>query len=160
VVGKFCRVDFGRPTVATREEEAMAIGDLGLMETLRTKMQWHQARQRLIAENVANSDTPHFKGRDLKAPVFEVPKERGEVTVRSVAPVRLAVTQPGHVAPSDSGRGFKRDSAPNFEVTANGNAVDLEDQMAKSAENQLDYQTAASLYQQSLSLIRTAIGRK
>mgnify|MGYP000461599415 CR=1 FL=1 len=32
----------------------MAVGDLGLMGTLRTKMQWHQARQRVLAENVGN----------------------------------------------------------------------------------------------------------
>ncbi len=138
----------------------MAIGDLTLMETLRTKMQWHQARQRLLAENVANADTPRFKSHDLKTPTFVTPNAEGAAASVRAPVVRLAVTQPGHVAAADSTRGFKRDGAPGFEVTANGNAVDLEEQMAKSAENQLDYQTAAGLYQQSLTLIRTALGRK
>ena len=143
----------------------MAIGDLKLMDTLRTKMQWHQARQRVLAENVANADTPRYRGKDLKAP--DLPGAAGaslsgrpSASGARVASVSLAVTQPGHSAGSGGSRGFKADATPRFEVTPNGNAVDLEEEMAKSAENQLDYQTATSLYQQSMSLIRTALGRK
>ena len=147
----------------------MAIGDLKLMDTLRTKMQWHQARQRVLAENVANADTPRYRGKDLKAP--DLPAAAGAAADGSlgstasakgarVASVSLAVTQPGHAAGRGSRHGFKDDASPRFEVTANGNAVDLEEEMAKSAENQLEYQTAASLYQQSMSLIRTALGRR
>lgn len=144
----------------------MTIGDLGLMATLRTKMQWHQARQRVLAENVANADTPRYRGKDLKAP--DLPAAAGAAadgTMRPssagrVASVALAVTEPGHMTARSGANGFKSDASPRFEVTPNGNAVDLEEEMAKSAENQLDYQTAASLYQQSLTLIRTALGRK
>jgi len=143
----------------------MAIGDLKLMDTLRTKMQWHQTRQRVLAENVANADTPRYRGKDLKAP--DLPGAAGATadgrpatSGARVASVSLAVTQPGHSPGNSGARGFKTDATPRFEVTPNGNAVDLEEEMAKSAENQLDYQTAASLYQQSMALIRTAIGRK
>ena len=34
-------------------------------------MQWHQERQRVLAENVSNSDTPNFKPRDLVEPKFD-----------------------------------------------------------------------------------------
>lgn len=142
----------------------MAVGDLGLMDALRTRMQWHQARQRLLAENVANADTPGFRGKDLKAPDLPQAADSaasGGVAHPRVAAVTLAVTSAGHAAGvAPSGRGFEVDRTPAFEVTANGNAVDIEEQMARSAENQLDYQTVATLYQQSLSLIRTALGRK
>ena len=43
----------------------MAITDLPMLSMLRTKMQWHQERQRVLAENVSNSDTPNFRPRDL-----------------------------------------------------------------------------------------------
>ena len=33
-------------------------------------MQWHQERQRLLAENVSNADTPQFRPRDLSPPNF------------------------------------------------------------------------------------------
>ena len=48
----------------------MAISDLPVLSALRTKMQWHQERQKVLAENVSNSDTPKFKPRDLVEPKF------------------------------------------------------------------------------------------
>ena len=35
----------------------MAISDIPILSMLRTKMNWHQARQRVLAENVANADS-------------------------------------------------------------------------------------------------------
>ncbi len=49
----------------------MAINDLPILSALRTKMQWHQERQRVLAENVSNSDTPNFRPRDLVEPKFD-----------------------------------------------------------------------------------------
>ena len=43
----------------------MPISDVPILSMLRTKMQWHQERQRLLAENVANADTANFRPRDL-----------------------------------------------------------------------------------------------
>ena len=34
-------------------------------------MQWHQERQRVLAENISNSDTPNFKPRELVEPKFD-----------------------------------------------------------------------------------------
>ncbi len=131
----------------------MGVGDLDLMSALKTRMQWHQARQKVISENVANADSPRYKAKDLKPPVF------AGMAGTSTSAVRLAVTQSGHMG--GAGRsGFKENGKADFEVTPSGNAVDLEAEMTRSAENQLDYQTAASLYQQSMTLIRTAIGKK
>jgi len=48
----------------------MPISDIPLFSMLRTKMQWHQERQRLLAENVSNADTPQFRPRDLSPPNF------------------------------------------------------------------------------------------
>ena len=49
----------------------MAITDLPLFSMLRTRMQWHQERQRLLAENVSNSDTPSYRPRDLAPLQFD-----------------------------------------------------------------------------------------
>ena len=45
-----------------------------------------------------------------------------------------------------------------FETTPSGNGVNLEDEMLKVAQNNQDYQMAATLYQKSLGLMKTAIG--
>ena len=44
----------------------MAIFDLPILGMLKNKMQWHQARQGVLAHNVANADTPRFQPSDLK----------------------------------------------------------------------------------------------
>ncbi len=44
-----------------------------------------------------------------------------------------------------------------FETRPSGNAVNVEDEMLKSASNQSEYQLATSLYQKSLSMLRTAV---
>ena len=49
----------------------MAINDFPMLSALRTKMQWHQERQRVLAENISNSDTPNFRPRELVEPKFD-----------------------------------------------------------------------------------------
>ena len=51
-------------------------------------------------------------------------------------------------------------NARRFETTPSGNAVNLEDEMLKAAQNQSDYALAASLYQKSLQMLRTAVGKR
>lgn len=38
----------------------MTVSNIPLFSMLRTKMNWHQERQRILAENVSNADTPGF----------------------------------------------------------------------------------------------------
>lgn len=138
----------------------MAIGDLPLMDALKTKMRWSQQRQRLLSENVANADTPGYRGHDLKQPSFAVPQAGG---LRAPTPPRvtMAATAAGHLQGQSSGTGeFRGAREAGFEVTPNGNAVNLEEEMMKASENQIEYQAMVSLYQRSLGVLKTAIGRK
>lgn len=129
---------------------------ISLFTALTDKMKWHQARQTLLAENVANADTPGFRGRDLKAfSVAEVQRDRSSLRLTPVA------TQPAHISVSaPAAEGFGARIENGFEVTPEGNAVTLEDEMMKAAANQLDYQAATTLYTRSLRLLRTALGRQ
>jgi len=133
----------------------MAINKIPLFEALRSKMQWNEARQKLLAENVANAETPGYRGRDLKEFNF------GEMVSKSrVNSISAVTTQPGHIAigRTDGGR-FNAQSMNSFEITPEGNGVTLEDEMMKVAANQMDFQAATSLYSRSVKLIRTALGR-
>ncbi|MEI2383881.1 flagellar basal body rod protein FlgB [Breoghania sp. JC706] len=132
----------------------MGISDLSVFQALKTKMQWHQERQQVLSENVANADTPGYIGRDLKAPTFSDSLNRS-----GVKPVTLAVTEPGHMhASSSRGLGDPR-KVGSFEVTPDDNSVVLEEQMMKVTSNQMDYQAAATLYSRGLGMIKTAIGK-
>jgi flagellar basal-body rod protein FlgB len=131
----------------------MPISQIPIFAMLRTRMQWHQERQQLLSENVANVDTPKFKPRDLAPPQLD------RVQTASVA---LAQTSTGHIAGSDAnGPGqFQIDRRGQFEVRPAGNAVSLEDEMIKVASNQMDFQAATALYTRGLGLIKTAIGKR
>jgi flagellar basal-body rod protein FlgB len=133
----------------------MAISDLPIFSLLRTKMQWHQERQRLLAENVANANTPGFRPRDLAPMQTDGP---GRVNGASLT---LARTDGSHMnAGGASGSAFAFDRAGRNQVRPTGNAVNLEDEMLKVGANQMDYQLVTSLYTHSLGLIKSALGKK
>ena len=78
----------------------MAITDLPMLAALRTKMQWHQERQRVLAENISNSDTPNFKPRG-KAKTCEtwskpVDVKRGDwIATFELGSTAVLITPPG-----------------------------------------------------------------
>lgn len=134
----------------------MALTDIPVLNSLKTKLQWLQARQRVLAENIANADTPSYGAKDLKQLSFDK-----MVQGASVNSVEMARTNRAHVAAApltDAGSGFGTDGKPGWEVTPSGNGVVLEEQMMKVTANQMEYQTAATLYNKSIALLRIAVG--
>ncbi len=134
----------------------MAISDLPIFSMLRTKMEWHQERQRVLSENVANADTPNFKPSDLTPPDFnQTISGSRRSTCRARTPLTSSVAEvPAQAAVST------RDHPGGAEVRPAGNSVSLEDEMLKVASNQMDYQAATALYTRGLGLIKTALGRR
>ena len=131
---------------------------LGLLDALSEKMRWHQTRQTILAENVANADTPGYRGRDLKAFSFDE-----QMKATSSMKIATAATQPGHISVDGTGadnEGFGVRTLNSFEITPEGNGVTLEDEMMKVAGNQMDYQSITALYTRSIKLIKTALGKQ
>ena len=133
----------------------MPISELSTLAALRTKLQRHQQRQRVLAENVANANTPNFRPRDLKPP-----ETSGIGSTPLGGSIGLAQTSSGHLALSGLGGGLDADRRTKYEVRTSGNAVNLEDEMVKVASNQMDFQAVTSLYIRSLGLLKTAIGKR
>jgi flagellar basal-body rod protein FlgB len=137
-------------------ESAMSMGSIPLFAALAEKMKWHQTRQSLLAENVANAEVPGYRGRDLAT--FSFAKH---MTNASAARIETVTTAATHiVAEASSDGGFAMRSINSFEITPEGNGVTLEDEMMKITANQMDYQTATTLYSRSMRLLRTALGRQ
>jgi flagellar basal-body rod protein FlgB len=130
----------------------MPISDIPIFSMLRTRMQWHQERQRVLAENVANADTPYYRARDLAPPNFES-------MVQGAASLTMVRTDPGHRGMAGGGSQFAEDKNLHYEIRPRGNAVSHEDEMLKLAGNQMDYDAVTSIYTRSLTLIKTAIGK-
>lgn len=135
----------------------MAISDLPMLSALRTKMQWHQERQRVLAENISNSDTPNFRPRDLVEPKFD---RIGDAAGSGMGSLAMMQTSAGHISPMGGAATFSTDRKGGYETRPAGNAVNLEDEMLKVSANQMDYAAATSLYTRSLGLLKTAIGKR
>ena len=109
------------------------------------------ARQRMIAANIANADTPGYVARDL---------EDFASRMRDSAPVGLRATQARHVAAGDWGNAGGAAVDAGGEPSPNGNTVSLEDEMVRAADARRQFDLSLSIYQSGMSLMRTAIGRR
>ena len=127
----------------------MDLSQIPLFAMLRGRLGYLADRQRVVAQNVANSDTPGYRPHDLKPFTFDV---------KLKAATGQATTQPGHMPLQRSGGGgeFMEVAGRDSETTLNGNAVVLEEQMLKLADARVNYDAAIGFYQKSLGLLRIA----
>ena len=87
----------------------MTISDMPILASLRTRMQWHQERQRVLAENVANADTPNFRPRDL-APLKPAPSASSALALVRTSSSHLSLG--GGTAQFDAAREGKLGGGP------------------------------------------------
>lgn len=140
----------------------MDLDRIPLIGMLVRRMEFLGARQRVIAQNVANADTPGYQPRDVTENSFAsmVAREAGQGAGGSAAASTLAATNAGHLAGTlgDKGASARRSNrADDFETTPSGNAVVLEEEMARLAENQMNYDTITSIYRKQVQMLKTAL---
>jgi len=129
----------------------MESAQIPLFDALIKRMSWLSDRQAVIAENVANADTPGFVAHDLK------PQDFRTLLTQSTSHVALATTQPGHIAST-------RDNTQSDETVTkgdsgiNGNRVSLEDQMMKVSQTADDYALVSTVYRANLNMVKTVLG--
>ena len=127
----------------------MGVADIPLLGQSKGRLGWLDERQRVIAENVANADTPGYVGRDLRQPTdFAAAMQTRRLT--------MTRTNAAHIAPAGSPVRFDPTRSPDSETTLDGNSVVVEEQMLKMAESRMAYDAAIGFYQKSMSMIRLA----
>jgi flagellar basal-body rod protein FlgB len=128
---------------------------LTLFTMARKRMDWVAERQEVLAQNIANADTPKYQARDVKPLSFKDEMKRQ-------APIEAAVTHPAHVrtAPLEASRFDLVVEKKPYETNPDGNSVILEEQMQKVASGKSAYELAANLMQKHIGLLRTAIGNR
>ena len=128
-----------------------------LFTLISARLGWLSQRQAVLSQNLANADTPDYRPRDLRPADFAS-------LIRAfpdpAARVVLARTDPDHL---DDGRSARigleaRAGDSAFETAPDGNAVILEEQMAKASATALDYQLTSNLYRKYLGMVRIALG--
>lgn len=144
----------------------MNITDIPLFSMLRNRLGYLSDRQNVIAENIANANTPDFVARDVKPFSFEAHMggSAGAGAGGQLAAAGPVMTRPGHMAgmprksTNDQAYG-KAVKAKDSEVTLDGNGVVLEEQMIKLTETRMEYDAAIGFYQKSMGLLRMAARR-
>lgn len=132
----------------------MNLAEIPLFAMLRGRMGYLSERQRVIAQNVANADTPGYGAQDLKPFGFEAKVQAAGAAVQMV-------TQPGHMLSPNArrtglGAGYKPTKAQTSETTLDGNSVVLEEEMMKMTDARMNYDAAIGFYQKSLNMLRLA----
>lgn len=121
---------------------------IALFDLADRRLAWIGGRQQVLAQNIANADTPGWKARDLKPFAQHLARGTG------LAPAR---TDAGHLAPTRGtaaqGKALQGERAPN------GNAVVLDVELAKVADTESAHSLVTGLYQKYLAMFRTAAGR-
>lgn len=120
---------------------------IALLDLAERRMAWADRRQRVLAQNIANANTPNWQPQDLQPFTAMMAKTQGG----------LARTQAGHMRPvRGSGPEILRQPA---ERAPDGNAVALDEQLTKVADTETTQELVTNLYKKYLSMFRTALGR-
>ncbi len=132
----------------------MDLFQLKLFQRMSERMGWLGARQEVLAQNIANADTPDFVPHDMKALKFVD-------HLNQVAPITQARTNAMHMGGTGQPDASidEQKTKKQYETAPVGNAVVLEEQMVKLADAQSSYQLMTNLYRKHVDLFKMALGR-
>jgi flagellar basal-body rod protein FlgB len=131
-----------------------------LIDGITTAMRHLSDRQKVIAENIANSDTPGYKAQTVQTPDFagmvDLASGKGHVarpTVALTSGMAALGARPPRAGTTIADRSIS-------ETKPDGNNVTLEDQLLQMGQVQADFATLTNLYRKQMSLLKTAIGKE
>lgn len=128
--------------------------DLTLLAMARKSMDWLSRRQEVLAQNVANADTPKYQSKDI------APLDFKSVFKDAQAPLQATVTNSMHIQPPVEQTKYEAEVVKQpTESKPDGNSVSLEDQMQKIGEVKSNYSLAINLLQKNIKMIKTALGQ-
>ena len=129
--------------------------DLNVFRLAHAMAQHAGARQAIVAENMANSDTPNYVARDI-TPFKEVAGDTGFTSTRAF---EMQATRVGHVTSYGTSK-FSVVSQPVANVEPSGNGVSIESEMVRAIETERQHSRALAIYKSHLTQLRAALGRQ
>lgn len=137
----------------------MDISGLPLFSVMKAKLNYLSQRQSVLAQNVANVDTPNYQAQDVKAPDFKSMVQGASKS--SGHTLQLATTNAKHVQGMSHAVGMyaTEKRASTYDRNPNGNNVSVEEEMMLVASNQAEYQKTLGLYKKTVDLFKAAIGK-
>jgi flagellar basal-body rod protein FlgB len=121
--------------------------DIALFDVAEQKLQWLDARQSQLSQNIANADTPGYRARDVKP--FASALDQFTITPARTSPLHLAA--------------YSIDLPGTVEATAerapDGNDVALEDELTKVAQDDTSQALVGNLWTSYMGMFMTALGK-
>ena len=133
----------------------MDFTQITLFQAMKKRVAWLNQRQEVLAQNIANADTPGARAKDLEPFAFE------RLIRREQMQLNMASTRGDHMGGRRRRvRDYSTDETRKpYETAPAGNAIVLEEQMLKLNEPGIQHKLLIELYQKHLKMFRTAIGR-
>ena len=119
------------------------------LDLAESRLRWLDRRQEVLARNIANSDTPGYRARDVTP--------FAEHLLRAAGTRAMARTDPRHLTGAGGGTGAR--PGPAEEVSPDGNAVSLDEQAIKVADTDSAHALAMGLHRRWTGMFRTALVR-
>lgn len=130
----------------------MSLDDSGILRLMSEKMSYLGQKQSVLAQNVANANTPGYKARTIEAFSFS--------TALKEAGGDMKATDAKHIIPASmAGVNEGTRKMRSFETVPSGNSVELEQQMLDVSQTNIDYQATVSIYSKFMALFKTALGK-
>jgi flagellar basal-body rod protein FlgB len=133
----------------------MDYSGIKLMQMMQVKMAYLSEKQDVLAQNIANADTPGFKAKKMRDLDFE------RLALAEARRLQLRGSSAGSsLAGTRSTQEFKQDKQrKTYETTPVENNISLEEQMAMVAMNNLEYTTVTNLYTKTSGMFKVALGQ-
>ena len=126
----------------------MDLASIPLLDLAERRLAWASRRETVLAQNVANADTPGWQPRDI-APFS---------AVLGTASAALARTDPGHLAGTVDPDLLAGTAKPTAREP-DGNAVSLDQELTKVADTETTQSLVTAIYKSYLGMFRTALGQ-
>jgi flagellar basal-body rod protein FlgB len=126
---------------------------LSVVALAKGRMDWVAKRQEVLSENIVNANTPKYVPSDIKAFDFKA------VLNETQPAIQVAATNARHLQPAVTDLRQVQKQKKTFESSPDGNAVVMDEQLAKMGEAKTAYEMAASLFQKQFKMLRTALGK-
>ena len=126
----------------------MDLTNTDLFSLAERRLDWVSQRQQLLAQNVANANTPGYQAHDLKP--------FAALLANATAP--LAMTNPLHLA-ALTNPAEQDQSRVVTERAPDGNAVSLDEELTKLADTGGMHELATNLYTKYMGMFRLALGK-
>ncbi|MBS4172511.1 flagellar basal body rod protein FlgB [Bacillus sp. FJAT-49736] len=117
--------------------------------TIENALNYSSLKQKVIADNIANVDTPNYKAKDVSFKAMLDSSVNQAITART--------TDPRHFTFQATTENSAIITQQNVEYNDNGNSVDIDKEMSNLATNQIYYSALTDRINGMFSTLQTVI---